>query len=200
MYIPPSIWTTLRLKVGSHLAYYAHCQGKNTRDSFIKSRQVQFYEWVAAYFCLATSVLLLRQVCFRLDPHWSARAMQANGTCWCKWECPHCTQATSKDLHGICARATSGIGPCVSCLNCSTNGFRFMCVTWSKNVIWTKSNPRLWLAHHSNLCYFPRKIYVFLHTLRATKLSKCHKKFVRVKCSTNLQTLSVFVLLFLRVV
>ena len=26
-------------------------------------------------------------------------ATQANGICWCEWECPHCSQAASKDLH-----------------------------------------------------------------------------------------------------
>ncbi len=26
-------------------------------------------------------------------------ATQANGTCWCKWGCPHCTQTTSKLKH-----------------------------------------------------------------------------------------------------
>ena len=37
-----------------------------------------------------------------------ARATQANETCCCEWECPHCTQATSKDLR-------SNLRACVQC-------------------------------------------------------------------------------------
>ena len=51
---------------GSHLAFYAHCQGNIHCYSFTKSSQVGFYERVAAYFCLVTSVLLLREVWFGL--------------------------------------------------------------------------------------------------------------------------------------
>ena len=38
---------------------------------------------------------------FRPNPHRTRdamlNAMQGNGTCWCEWGCPHCTQATSKE-------------------------------------------------------------------------------------------------------
>ncbi len=37
----------------------------------------------------------------RPNPHRTRDAtcnvMWANGTCWCEWECPHCTPATSKE-------------------------------------------------------------------------------------------------------
>ncbi len=40
-----------------------------------------------------------------------ARATQANGTCWYEWGCPHCTQATSKDLHSnVRTHAQCGLG------------------------------------------------------------------------------------------
>ncbi len=57
----------------------------------------------------------VRLVCF--DCGWGpihtgrAHATQANGTCWCEWECPHCTQATSKDLClNLCTRIQCGLG------------------------------------------------------------------------------------------
>ena len=59
-----SCWNC-QVKTESHPAYYAHCQGKIRSDSFIKSRPVQFYEWLAAYFCLVTG--LLRWVWFLLQ-------------------------------------------------------------------------------------------------------------------------------------
>ncbi len=41
-----------------------------------------------------------------------ARATQENGTYWCEWGCPHCTQATSKDLRSnLRARVLCGLGP-----------------------------------------------------------------------------------------
>ncbi len=40
-----------------------------------------------------------------------ATRRKTNGTCWCEWECPHCTQATSKDLHSnLRARVLCGLG------------------------------------------------------------------------------------------
>ena len=46
---------------------------------------------------------------FRPNPHRMRDAMhnatQANGTCWCEWGYPHCTQATSKEKRSnLCAR------------------------------------------------------------------------------------------------
>ncbi len=54
---PRLVWPGLetnstRLKPETHLAYYACCQGKIWCDSFTKSRQVRFYEWVKCIFFL----------------------------------------------------------------------------------------------------------------------------------------------------
>ncbi len=50
------IMTFIKFNAELHFAYYACCQGKNRRFSFIKSNLSWFYEWVAASFCLVTGV------------------------------------------------------------------------------------------------------------------------------------------------
>ena len=49
----------------------------------------------------------------RPNPHRMRRAMQVNGTCWREWECPHCTQVTSKDFRSSVAWASESL-KCVS--------------------------------------------------------------------------------------
>ena len=46
----------------------------------------------------------------RPHPH-RTRTRKANGICWCEWECPHCTQATSKDLRLNSRSRPVWIGP-----------------------------------------------------------------------------------------
>ena len=94
-----------------------HCQ--KTKPKTIQRHSVDkipwYFHWLELVFsshCPASCLFYMRQnPKARPNPHWTRTGTQANGTCWCEWESPHCTQATSsKDLRSNLRGRVCGLG------------------------------------------------------------------------------------------